>query len=131
MFVEQSVRAISVRCLPQNLPEIITVDVSALKIGESIHIRDIKLPAGVTIEDNADLTVFIVAEPSVAAEPAAAGDAPGGGGLVLPHDLQRPAGARRRRRGPAARRARARGHAHAVARCSARPRTEPRRVRQA
>jgi large subunit ribosomal protein L25 len=69
---EQSVRAISVRCLPQNLPEIITVDVSALKIGESIHIRDIKLPAGVTIEDNADLTVFIVAEPSVAAEPAAA-----------------------------------------------------------
>ncbi|MEN9470346.1 MAG: ral stress protein [Verrucomicrobiota bacterium] len=69
---EQSVRTISVRCLPQNLPEIITVDVSALKIGESIHIRDIKLPAGVTIEDNADLTVFIVAEPSVAAEPAAA-----------------------------------------------------------
>lgn len=73
---EQSIRTISVRCLPQNLPEIITVDVSALKIGESIHIRDIKLPAGVTIEDNADLTVFIVAEPSVAAEPSAAAASP-------------------------------------------------------
>jgi large subunit ribosomal protein L25 len=47
------------------------VDVSALKIGESIHVRDVKLPAGVTVEDNEDLTVFIVAESSVAAEPSA------------------------------------------------------------
>ncbi|MFM8981816.1 MAG: 50S ribosomal protein L25 [Spartobacteria bacterium] len=70
-LLEQSIRSLSVRCLPQNLPEVITVDVSALKIGESIHVRDIQLPAGVTVEDNADLTVFIVAEPSVAAEPAA------------------------------------------------------------
>ncbi len=71
-LLEQSIRSLSVRCLPQNLPEVITVDVSALKIGESIHVRDIKLPAGVTVEDNEDLTVFIVAEPSVAAEPEAA-----------------------------------------------------------
>jgi large subunit ribosomal protein L25 len=70
-LLEQSIRSLSVRCLPQNLPEVITVDVSALKIGESIHVRDIQLPAGVTVEDNADLTVFIVAESSVAAEPAA------------------------------------------------------------
>jgi large subunit ribosomal protein L25 len=71
-LLEQSVRTLSVRCLPQNLPEIIIVDVSALKIGESIHIRDIKLPAGVTADDNEDLTVFIVAEPSVAPEPTTA-----------------------------------------------------------
>lgn len=70
-LLEQSIRSLSVRCLPQNLPEVITVDVSALKVGDSIHIRDIKLPAGVTVEDNEDLTVFIVAEPSVSAEPTA------------------------------------------------------------
>ena len=70
-LLEQSIRSLSVRCLPQNLPEVITVDVSALKVGDSIHIRDIKLPAGVTAEDNEDLTVFIVAEPSVSAEPTA------------------------------------------------------------
>jgi large subunit ribosomal protein L25 len=70
-LLEQSIRSLSVRCLPQNLPEVITIDVSALKIGESIHVRDIKLPAGVTVEDNEDLTVFIVAESSVSAEPAA------------------------------------------------------------
>lgn len=67
-LLEQSIRSLSIRCLPQNLPEVITVDVSALKVGDSIHIRDIKLPAGVTVEDSEDLTVFIVAEPTVATE---------------------------------------------------------------
>ena len=74
-LLEQSIRSLSVRCLPQNLPEVIIVDVTALKVGESIHIRDIQLPAGVTAEDNGDLTVFIVAEPAVATE-TAAGTAP-------------------------------------------------------
>jgi large subunit ribosomal protein L25 len=71
-LLEQSIRSISIRCLPQNLPEIIHVDVSALKVGESLHIRDLRLPEGVRTSSDADLTVFIVAEPTVAAEPAAA-----------------------------------------------------------
>jgi len=71
-LLEQSMRAVSIRCLPQNLPEIIRVDVSPLKIGDSIHVRDLPLPAGVTATDDADLTVFIVAEPTVAEEPVAA-----------------------------------------------------------
>lgn len=72
-LLEQSIRSIEVRCLPQNLPELIQVDVSALKIGDSIHVRDLKLPAGVSATDDPDLTVFIVAEPTVATEaPAAA-----------------------------------------------------------
>jgi large subunit ribosomal protein L25 len=74
-LLEQSIRSIEVRCLPQNLPEVILVDVTALKIGDSIHIRDLKLPAGVTATDDADLTVFIVAEPAVAAEPSATTEA--------------------------------------------------------
>ncbi len=71
-LLEQSMRSISIKCLPQNLPEIIKVDVSPLKIGDSIHVRDLPLPAGVTATDDADLTVFIVAEPTVAEEPVAA-----------------------------------------------------------
>lgn len=70
-LLEQSMRSISIKCLPQNLPEIIRVDVSALKVGDSIHVRDLPLPAGVEADDDADLTVFIVAEPTVAEEPAA------------------------------------------------------------
>jgi len=72
-LLEQSIRTISLRCLPKNLPELIKVDVSALKVGESIHIRDVQLPEGVEALDDADLTVFIVAEPTVAAAATATG----------------------------------------------------------
>ncbi len=71
-LLEQSVRSVSIRCLPQNLPEIIRVDVSPMKIGDSVHVRDLPLPAGVTAVDDADLTVLTVAEPTVAEEPVAA-----------------------------------------------------------
>jgi large subunit ribosomal protein L25 len=61
-------RSIAIQCLPQDLPEIIKVDVSALKVGDSIHVRDLPLPKGVEADVDADLTVFIVAEPAVASE---------------------------------------------------------------
>lgn len=70
-LLEQSMRSVSISCLPQDLPEIIRVDVTALKIGDAIHVRDLPLPKGVEAEDDADLTVFIVAEPTVAEEPSA------------------------------------------------------------
>jgi large subunit ribosomal protein L25 len=71
-LLEHSIRSVSITCLPQNLPEIIRVDVSALKIGDSIHVRDLPLPEGVEAEDDGELTVFIVAEPTVVEEPVAA-----------------------------------------------------------
>ncbi len=71
-LLQQNMRALSISCLPQNLPEIISVDVSNLNLGESLHIRDIKLPAGVTATGDEDLTVFLVSEPTVAEEPVAA-----------------------------------------------------------
>src|SRR6266566_2295432 len=40
---------IKVRALPKDLPELIEVDVSHLVIGQSIHLGDIKAPAGVEI----------------------------------------------------------------------------------
>jgi large subunit ribosomal protein L25 len=67
-LLEQSIRSLAIRCLPQDLPEIIKVDVSAMKIGDSIHVRDLPLPKGVEADVDADLTVFIVAEPAVATE---------------------------------------------------------------
>jgi large subunit ribosomal protein L25 len=73
-LLQQSMRSLPIRCLPQNLPEIIVVDVSSLNIGESLHVRDIKLPPGVTAEADEDLTVFLVSEPTVAEEPAAAAE---------------------------------------------------------
>jgi len=66
-ILEQLVRQITIKCLPKDLPEVINVDVSALKVGDSLHVKDLPLPAGVTAVDT-DVTVFLVAEPNVAAE---------------------------------------------------------------
>src|ERR1700738_5006684 len=49
-LLEQNLRVLSIECLPRDLPDRITVDISALNIGDSIHVRDIKLPAGVTVK---------------------------------------------------------------------------------
>ena len=54
----------------------ITVDVSALDIGDAIHVRDIGLPAGVTTRISPDLTAFSVLAPTVEEEPVAAAEAP-------------------------------------------------------
>lgn len=71
-ILEQSLRSMEVECLPKDLPEIITVDVSALNVGDSIHVKDIALPSGVTALDDADLTVFLCAAPTVVEEPTVA-----------------------------------------------------------
>ena len=38
-----------VRCLPKNLPEYLEVDVSAVDIGETVHLSDMNLPLGVEL----------------------------------------------------------------------------------
>lgn len=40
---------LEVICLPKDLPEFIEVDVQDLKMNESVHLSDIKVPEGVTI----------------------------------------------------------------------------------
>ena len=42
---------ISVSCLPRDLPEYLEVDLTELKLGESLHLSDVKLPEGVTSTD--------------------------------------------------------------------------------
>ena len=62
-LLEQSLRSLAIECLPRDLPDVITVDVSALNIGDSIHVRDIALPDRRDGEDSADLTAFSVLAP--------------------------------------------------------------------
>jgi len=55
---------INVRCLPTNIPESITVDVSSLvDFSKSIHISDLILPAGVKVMDNVKDVVVTVTAP--------------------------------------------------------------------
>jgi len=71
-LLEQSLRALAIECLPADLPDRITVDVSQLNIGDSIHVRDVQLPSGVTAKVQPDLTAFSVVAPVVEEEPVVA-----------------------------------------------------------
>jgi len=71
-LLEQSLRTITVECLPRDLPDRITVDVSNLNIGDAIHVRDIQMPNGVVAKEQPELTAFSVLAPAVEEEPVAA-----------------------------------------------------------
>ena len=62
---------IEVSCLPGQLPEFISVDLSNIDVGHSLHVSDLVLPAGVTVVGHgADQTIATASIPAgaVAAE---------------------------------------------------------------
>ena len=55
---------IEVECLPKDLPERFTVDVSGLtEIGSSIYVRDLVIPANVEVLEDANSIVVVVTAP--------------------------------------------------------------------
>ncbi len=54
---------IEVECLPTNIPERLDADISALKIGDSIHIRELVFPSGVVPQFEPDEVVVAVHAP--------------------------------------------------------------------
>lgn len=46
---EAVLQNIRVRSTPAKLPKLITVDISALKIDDAVHVKDLKLPEGVVV----------------------------------------------------------------------------------
>src|SRR5208282_1953330 len=62
-LLETMLRTIRVACLPRDLPDLITVDVSHLEIGHSVHVSELKLPEGVKASNPPELPVFSVFAP--------------------------------------------------------------------
>lgn len=60
-------REVTVEALPGDLPEFIEVDISELEIGETLHVRDIVAPKGVTIVDDGEGIIGSITTPT--AEP--------------------------------------------------------------
>lgn len=57
---------VEVTCSPDNIPSEITVDLTGLDIGSSVHINDLKLPAGVKPYHTAEgATLVTIAPPTV------------------------------------------------------------------
>jgi large subunit ribosomal protein L25 len=62
-ILEETMHSVEVSCDPANIPDHIDVDVSALTIGHSLHIGDLKLPEGVEVTDDAEQTIAVVSAP--------------------------------------------------------------------
>lgn len=83
--VDQQLTALLITAKPNDIPSGISVDISALEVGGSIHVKDIVLPAGVTTSVDPEETVVtaqhgISDEAFEAEEAEAAGDGEGGEG---------------------------------------------------
>jgi len=70
-ILEHLARALKVRCLPTSIPSSIDVDVTALNIGQNLHVRDLTA-SGYEIVTDGDVTVAAVVAPLVEEAPAAA-----------------------------------------------------------
>lgn len=86
-ILTQLLRRVEVLCLPGDVPQAITLDVSAMQLNDTLHLSDIPLPSGVKVtsqqneavarvaaakEEAAPVAVEAVAEGEAAAEGAAA-----------------------------------------------------------
>jgi len=92
----QMVHDLGVRCLPGSIPNEVEINIAALKVGESLHAKDITLPSGVKLADDADETLLTISaaqsqveETAVAAiatpdAAAAAGATPAAGAAAAP-----------------------------------------------
>jgi large subunit ribosomal protein L25 len=63
--LEHIVWEVEVECLPRQIPENIPVDVSSLKIGDSILVKDLQVAAGVKILSDPETTVISFSVPNV------------------------------------------------------------------
>jgi large subunit ribosomal protein L25 len=75
--LDQVTREVEIEVLPENIPDRVELDVTALKIGDSLHVRDLNIP-NATILALPDLTIATVvpprAEEAVVAAPEAAAE---------------------------------------------------------
>ena len=67
-ILDQTMRELEIEVDPANIPNRVDVDVNALRIGDSVHVRDIALPEGVTLVGEADSTVCVVSAPRAVIE---------------------------------------------------------------
>ncbi len=61
-------RELEVLCYPGHIPDAITVDISDLDLGDSLHVKDIPLESDVEIPAEVNFTVLTILSPKVEAE---------------------------------------------------------------
>ena len=60
---------IEIECLPTDIPERLETDISALKIGDAVHIKEIRFPQGVVAQLSEDEVVVAIHAPKAESTP--------------------------------------------------------------
>lgn len=66
-ILQHALNEIEVRCMPSAIPETLDVDISALEIGDSVHVSEIQQPEGVEFLVDPERTVCSVMAPTLVA----------------------------------------------------------------
>jgi large subunit ribosomal protein L25 len=74
-ILEIFIRDVEIECLPRDIPDFVTLDVENLEIGDSLHVKDLKVSETVRIISNPDQVVLIVGHPTKVAAPTPAPEA--------------------------------------------------------
>ena len=75
-MLNHGMHTLHIECLPDQIPEKITIDIESMDLDDMIHVRDVKLPDGVHALDDGQLVVCSVHEPRHEAEAEPAEGAP-------------------------------------------------------
>lgn len=70
-IIQHSLHKIELECLPDQIPDKVDVDVSKLKIGDSIHVKDLQIP-NARIITNPESTIITIVPPALHREAEAA-----------------------------------------------------------
>ncbi|MBA4406841.1 50S ribosomal protein L25 [bacterium] len=75
-IVQQTLHKVTVSCLPADIPQHITIDVTDLALGDSIHVRDLNIER-VKFLQNPGVIIVSVVVPRAAIEPTPVAEVPG------------------------------------------------------
>jgi large subunit ribosomal protein L25 len=83
-YLEQLMFSLTITAVPRDIPQSIAHDVSAMEIGDQLHVSDLAIPAGVTVSHELDELVVQITQPrgmeEAAEGEAAEGEVPAEGG---------------------------------------------------
>lgn len=66
--LDQTLRELEIEVDPSNIPDHVELDVTNMVIGDSLHVSDIVLPAGVDVQDDPETSVAVLAAPRAVIE---------------------------------------------------------------
>ncbi|MCP3982945.1 MAG: 50S ribosomal protein L25 [bacterium] len=76
-IMDHPVRELLIECLPAAIPEFVEVEISALEVGQTLHVNDVTLAEGLVCKTEGDLAVAICALPAAEEEEAPAEEVEG------------------------------------------------------